>query len=68
MIYAMVGDNFLLTPTTDVIDTFVFRSLRMMGNMGMSAAVGFYQSVVGFIMVMAANSLAHRFNSESAIF
>ena len=68
MIYAMVGDNFLLVPTTDVIDTFVFRTLRVMGNMGMSAAVGLYQSVVGFILVVTANGLARRFNPASAIF
>ena len=68
MIYAMVGDNFLLRPTTDVIDTFVFRTLRVMGDLGMSAAVGLYQSVVGFILVITANGLARRFNPESAIF
>ena len=68
MIYAMVGDNYLLMPTTDVIDTFVYRTLRMMGNMGMSAAVGLYQSLVGFIIVITANTLAHKFNPESAVF
>ena len=68
MIYAMVGDNYLLMPATDVIDTFVFRTLRMMGNMGMSAAVGLYQSVVGFILVIIANGLARHLNPESAIF
>lgn len=32
MIYALVGDNGLLQKTTDVIDTYVFRTLRTTGN------------------------------------
>ena len=40
MIYALVGDNSILLPLTDVIDTYVFRSIRTSGSMGMSAAVG----------------------------
>jgi putative aldouronate transport system permease protein len=68
MIWAMVGDNFWLLPTTDVIDTYVFRMLRQLNNMGMSSAVGLFQNVMGFIMVIIANSLARKFNPESAVF
>ena len=69
MIYTFVGDNSVLFPTTDVIDTYVFRSLRTSGStMGMSAAVGLYQSLIGFMLVVAANRLAKRFSPQSAIF
>ena len=68
MIYAIVGDNPLLYPTTDVIDTYVYRALRQLGDMGMASAVGLYQSVVGFILVVASNTFAKRFDPDSAIF
>jgi len=55
MIYALVGDNGQLYPTTDVIDTYVFRSMRTYGDIGMTAAVGLYQSFMGFVMVVLAN-------------
>jgi putative aldouronate transport system permease protein len=66
-IYAIVQDNGILFPTTDVIDTYVFRSLRTSGDFGMTAAVGLFQSVVGFILVAAAALLIRRFARESSI-
>jgi putative aldouronate transport system permease protein len=39
MIYGIIGDNSILYPTTDVIDTYSFRALRQLGNFGMSSAV-----------------------------
>lgn len=68
MIYTLVGDNSILFPTTDVIDTYVFRSIRTSGSMGMSAAVGLYQSLIGFILVIVTNKIAKKFSPESAIF
>jgi putative aldouronate transport system permease protein len=66
-IYAIVGDNGTLFPTTDVIDTYVFRSLRTIGDFGTTAAIGLFQSVVGFIFVSAALLVQRRFNRESSI-
>lgn len=68
MIYTLVGDNSMLFSTTDVIDTYVFRSIRTSGSMGMSAAVGLYQSLIGFFLVIGVNALAKKFSPESAIF
>ncbi|MCL2461363.1 MAG: ABC transporter permease subunit [Defluviitaleaceae bacterium] len=68
MIYAFIGDNSALFKTTDVIDTYVFRALRTSTNMGMSAAVGLFQSVIGFILVFITNTVVKKFNPESAIF
>lgn len=68
MIYALVGDNPLLYSTTDVIDTFVYRALRYDNDIGMSAAVGLYQSVVGFLIVIAANGIVKRYEKESSLF
>lgn len=68
MVYALVGGNTLLYPTTDIIDTYVYRQLMELGDLGMSSAVGLYQSVLGFIMVNIANRVTRKLSPESAIF
>jgi len=68
MIYSLVGSNTLLYSTTDIIDTYVYRQLMELGDLGMSSAVGLYQSVLGFIMVTIANKITKKLNPESAIF
>lgn len=68
LIYAIIGRNPALYPTTDVIDTYVYRSLMDLGDMGMSAAVGFLQSLVGFVLVLTVNSIAKKTAPDSAIF
>lgn len=68
MIYALVGDNSQLYATTDVIDTFVYRALRQLNNMGMSTATSLFQSVVGLILVFTTNAVAKRVEPDSAIF
>jgi putative aldouronate transport system permease protein len=67
-IYAIVGDNGTLYPTTDVIDTYVFRSLRQSGDLGMTAAIGLFQSVVGLVLVVSATLLARRSGRDARIF
>jgi len=57
-----------LYPTTDVIDTYIFRALMKVGDVGMSAAVGFFQSIVGFVMILGANLIVHRIEPENALF
>lgn len=53
---------------TNTIDTYVYRGLRENSNIGMSAAAGLYQSVVGFIMVIAANTLVKRMGNGNELF
>lgn len=68
MIYALVGDNSQLYPTTDVIDTFVYRALRQLNNMGMSTATSLFQSLVGLIMVFVSNMITKKAEPDAAIF
>jgi putative aldouronate transport system permease protein len=66
-IYAIIGDNGTLFSTTDVIDTYVFRSLRTIGDFGTTAAVGLFQSVVGFVLVVCAVMIHRRYSRETSI-
>lgn len=61
-------DTPMLYSTTDVIDTFVYRSLVQLGNISMAAAAGFYQSTVGFVLVITANWIVRRINRDYSLF
>lgn len=68
MIYALVGDNGLLYKTTDVIDTYVFRTLRINGDPANAISAGFYQSLAGFILVFGSNWIVRKTFPEGAIY
>ncbi|WP_314590491.1 ABC transporter permease subunit [Paenibacillus terrigena] len=67
LFYFIPNDSSFLYSTTDVIDTYVYRSLRVVGDIGMSTAIGLYQSVVGFILVLLANWVVKKINSDNAL-
>ena len=68
MIYALVGDNGTLYSTTDIIDTYIFRALRQVGDISQSTAIGLFQSAIGFILVYGSNWLARKFYPEGALY
>jgi putative aldouronate transport system permease protein len=68
MMYAIIGDNGVLFPTTDVIDTYVFRALRQIGDPSNAAAIGLFQSTVGLMLVFLANGITRRFFKEGALY
>ncbi len=68
MMIALVNRESQLFPTTDVLDFFVYRSLMNSMDVGMPAAVGLYQSVVGFICVFFANRAARKYQRAGALF
>jgi putative aldouronate transport system permease protein len=57
-----------LFDVTNVIDTYVYRALLILGDMGMSSAAGFYQSLVGFICIVAANFMVRKIEPSSSLF
>jgi putative aldouronate transport system permease protein len=68
LFYQVPRDNSLLYPATDVIDTYVYRSLTTIGDVGMASAAGFYQSIVGFTLVILANWVVRRTDPDKALF
>ncbi|MFC3800426.1 ABC transporter permease [Cohnella sp. GCM10012308] len=65
--YFIPNNSGFLFSSTDVIDTYVYRALREVGNVSMSAAVGFYQSIVGFILVLVANGIVRKINPDHSM-
>ncbi|MGD0726677.1 MAG: ABC transporter permease subunit [Spirochaetia bacterium] len=57
-----------LFKATNVIDTYVYRTLVNVGDIGMSAAAGLYQSAVGFVLVLASNLVVRRIDPEKSLF
>jgi putative aldouronate transport system permease protein len=57
-----------LYPTTQVIDTYVYNTFLVTGNIGMSSAAGLYQSVVGLLLVLGSNLFVRRISKENALF
>lgn len=68
LFYQLVGTNGNLYNTTDIIDTYVYRSLMSDFNIGMGSAAGLYQSVFGFILIITINFFVKRRNPEYALF
>lgn len=68
LFFNMVGNNGVLFPTTDVIDTFVYRSVTKSFDIGLGSAAGLYQSLFGFALIMIVNSVIRKINDDYALF
>lgn len=68
LFYQVPMNSGVLVNVTQTIDTYVYRGLMNTANIGMSAAACFYQSVVGFILVIATNTLVKKLSKENAAF
>ena len=68
LFYQVPQNSGALYNVTQTIDTYVYRGLMELNDVGMSAAAGFYQSVVGFILVLGANALVRKLDKDNALF
>ncbi|MBU5347269.1 ABC transporter permease [Paenibacillus lautus] len=68
LFYQVPMDSGALFSTTNVIDTYVFRGLMQLGDIGMSSAAGFYQSLVGFVLVLVSNYIVRKIDKNNALF
>lgn len=68
LFYQVPMNSGILFPTTNVIDTYVYRALVEQGNIGMSSAAGVFQSFVGFVIVMISNWVVRKLSEENALF
>jgi putative aldouronate transport system permease protein len=68
LFYSVTKNSGRLYEVTDVIDTYVYRALTQLSNVGMSTAAGMYQSVCGFVLVLITNWIVTKIDAESAMF
>lgn len=69
LFYNLVGaTNSVLFPTTDIIETYVFRSLMNNFNFSTGSAVSLYQSLFGFFIVITCNWFVKKTSPENSLF
>lgn len=68
LFYSVPMNSGSLFATTQVIDTFVYRTMTATSNIGMSTAAGMMQQLVGFVCIMVANKVVSRIDADSSLF
>ena len=68
LFYNIIGNNVLLHPTTDIIETFVYRATVVDFNFSTASAVGLYQSIIGFVMVVTVNWIVKKIEPDYSLF
>lgn len=68
LFYNIIGTNSLLFPTTDIIETYVYRATMADFNFSTASAVGLYQSVIGFIIVVTVNYIVKKIEPDYSLF
>lgn len=68
LFYQVPMDSGLLYQATQTIDTYVYRALLQMNDIGRSTAAGFLQSILGFLCILTANLVVSKIDKDSALF
>lgn len=68
LFWNLIGNNSQLISTTEIIETFVYKAMMAQNNFATSSAVGLYQSIFGFALVMFSNWLVKRIDPDYALF
>lgn len=68
LFYQIPRNSGTLYPVTRTIDVYVYQALMENSDYAMSGAASVYQSIVGFVLILAANLIIRKYNKESALF
>lgn len=68
LFYQLPMGSGALYGVTTTIDTYSFRALMKLGDITMSSATGVFQSVVGFILLLIANSVVRKWSKDDSLF
>lgn len=68
MFYSVPRQSGALYEVTSVLDTYIYNGLTATGDIGMSAAAGLYQSLVGMILLIGANMVVRKLDPDSSLF
>lgn len=68
LFYQVPQNSGLIMNATDTIDTFVYRTMAVQSNIGMSAAANLFQSIIGFALILIFNGITRKVSEENALF
>ena len=68
LFYNVIGNNPLLHPTTDIIETYVYRATVTNFNFSTASAVGLYQSIIGCFIVLTCNYIVKKVEPDYSLF
>ncbi|WEK12779.1 MAG: ABC transporter permease subunit [Candidatus Microbacterium phytovorans] len=68
LFYQVPRNSGAIYDVTTTIDTYVYRTLISAGGIGQSAAAGFFQAVIGFVLVVTVNAAVRKYQRASALF
>lgn len=68
LFYQVPLNSGALYPVTDTVDTYVYRVLRELNDIGMSSAAALVQSVLGFLLVLLTNATVRKIDKDQALF
>ena len=68
MFYSLPNGAGMLRSVTNTIDVYVFNTMRAGSQMGYAAAAAFFQSTVGFILILTTNMIVRRVEPDMSLF
>src|SRR5690606_19591096 len=68
LFYQVPRNSGALFPVTQTVDTYVYRTFIVIGDIGMSSAAAAFQSIVGLVFILVANYVIRKIDRESALF
>lgn len=68
LFYQLPQDSAMLYPTTDVIETYVYRALREIPNLGIPMAADLYKALIGLLLTFGVNGIVRRLSPEHSLF
>ena len=68
LFYQLPSNSGAIYSVTRTLDVYIYQALMQNSDYAMSSAASFYQSIVGFVLIVAANALVRKYEKSSAIF
>ena len=68
LFYQLPRNSGALYSVTRTLDVYVYNALMKNSDFGMSSAASFYQSIVGFVLIISANAFVRKYSKSNALF
>lgn len=68
LFYQLPRNSGAIYSVTRTLDVYIYQALMQNSDYAMSSAASFYQSIVGFVLIVAANAVVRKYEKSSAIF